>query len=31
MTDAEWANLKSRCEQLGTRPGETIGILAELK
>lgn len=31
MTDAEWANLQARCEQLGTKPGETIGILCEIR
>ena len=31
MTETEWQNLLSRAAQFGTRPGETIGILAELK
>ena len=30
MTDSEWSALLARCEQLGTKPGETIGILTAL-
>jgi len=30
MTESEWQKLLERCEQLGAKPGETIGILCQI-